>query len=35
MTTDHDYDHFSQAARFHLRGEAVMVIVTSHGQLNN
>ena len=35
MTTDHDYDRLSQVVEFHLQGEAVIVIVTSHCKLNN
>ena len=35
MSTDHDYDRLSQAVEFHLRGEAVIVIVTSHCKQNN
>jgi len=35
MTTDYDNDRLSQAVEFHLRGEAVIVIVTSHCKQDN
>ena len=35
MTTDYDNDRLSQVAEFHLRGEAVIVIVTSHCKQDN
>ena len=35
MTTDYDYDHFSQEVKLHLQGATVIVIVKSHSKLNN
>ena len=35
MTTDNDNDCLSQVVKFHLWGEAVIVIVTSHCKQNN
>lgn len=35
MTPDYDNDRLNQVVRFHLWGEAVIVIVTSHCKQNN